>query len=230
MRKSKFSETQIVAMLKDAESGVPVADLLRKHGVRKATFFKWRSKYGGATDPAYRGCWAELWDITRSCDRRVNRIVSALTTATSSRTSALSGERSTPDKPRLFGLLESEWDMPRSWVMVSAMARDSDSDTLFENPFSNLEDAHQYLSLLTEALDEARDTIQEDLAITRHLKGGERRVEALQLVDFKLHQLRAHFSASRAIVNDLRTLRRLIFAEREESTSATAYAAVADGS
>ena len=49
MRKSKFSETQIVAILKDAESGVPVADLVRKHGVSKATFFKWRSKYGGAT-------------------------------------------------------------------------------------------------------------------------------------------------------------------------------------
>ena len=49
MRKSKFSETQIVAMLKDAESGVPVADLLRKHGISKATFFKWRSKYGGAS-------------------------------------------------------------------------------------------------------------------------------------------------------------------------------------
>lgn len=49
MRKSKFSETQIVSILKDAESGVPVADLLRKHGVSKATFFKWRSKYGGAT-------------------------------------------------------------------------------------------------------------------------------------------------------------------------------------
>ena len=49
MRKSKFSETQIVAMLKEAESGVPVADLLRKHGVSKATFFKWRSKYGGAS-------------------------------------------------------------------------------------------------------------------------------------------------------------------------------------
>ena len=49
MRKSKFSETQIVAMLKDAEGGVPVAELLRKHGVSKATFFKWRSKYGGAT-------------------------------------------------------------------------------------------------------------------------------------------------------------------------------------
>jgi putative transposase len=49
MRKSKFSETQIVGMLKEAESGVPVADLLRKHGVSKATFFKWRSKYGGAS-------------------------------------------------------------------------------------------------------------------------------------------------------------------------------------
>jgi putative transposase len=48
MRKSKFSETQIVAILKDAESGVPVADLLRKHRVSKATFFKWRSRYGAA--------------------------------------------------------------------------------------------------------------------------------------------------------------------------------------
>jgi putative transposase len=46
MRKSKFSETQIVGMLKDAESGRPVADLLRKHGVSNATF-KWRNKYGG---------------------------------------------------------------------------------------------------------------------------------------------------------------------------------------
>ena len=49
MRKSKFSETQIVEILKDAESGVPVAELLRKHGVSKATFFKWRGKYGGAS-------------------------------------------------------------------------------------------------------------------------------------------------------------------------------------
>jgi putative transposase len=44
MRKSKFSETQIVGILKDAESGMPVAELLRKHGVSKATFFS-----GGAS-------------------------------------------------------------------------------------------------------------------------------------------------------------------------------------
>jgi putative transposase len=49
MRKSKFSETQIVGILKDAESGIPVDTLLRKYGVSKATFFKWRSKYGGAS-------------------------------------------------------------------------------------------------------------------------------------------------------------------------------------
>ena len=51
MRKSKFSGSQIVAMLKEAEAGVPVADLLRQHRVSKATFFKWRSKYAGALGP-----------------------------------------------------------------------------------------------------------------------------------------------------------------------------------
>ena len=49
MRKSRFSESQIVETLKEADSGLAVADLRRKHGVSKATFFKWRSKYGGAT-------------------------------------------------------------------------------------------------------------------------------------------------------------------------------------
>ena len=49
MRKSKFNETQIVGILKGAESGVPVPNLLRKHEVSKATRFKWQSKNGGAS-------------------------------------------------------------------------------------------------------------------------------------------------------------------------------------
>ena len=49
MRKSKFSETQIVGLLQEAEAGVAVNDLLRTPGISRATFFKWRSKYGGAS-------------------------------------------------------------------------------------------------------------------------------------------------------------------------------------
>jgi putative transposase len=47
MRTSKFSETQIVAILKEADAGAKVKDLCRKHGISDATYYKWRSKYGG---------------------------------------------------------------------------------------------------------------------------------------------------------------------------------------
>ncbi len=47
MKKTRFTDSQILAVLKQAESGVPVPQLCREHGISSATFYKWRSKYGG---------------------------------------------------------------------------------------------------------------------------------------------------------------------------------------
>ena len=47
MRKSKFTDSQIMAMLKQNENGIAVADLCREHGLSQAQFYKWRSKFGG---------------------------------------------------------------------------------------------------------------------------------------------------------------------------------------
>lgn len=47
MKRSRFSEEQIIAMLKEQEAGIPTADVCRKHGVSSATFYKYKAKYGG---------------------------------------------------------------------------------------------------------------------------------------------------------------------------------------
>lgn len=47
MKKTKFNETQIVSILKEADAGMKVAEICRKHGISDATYYNWKSKYGG---------------------------------------------------------------------------------------------------------------------------------------------------------------------------------------
>lgn len=47
MKKSRFSDSQILNILKQAEAGTPVSELCREHGMSSASFYKWRAKYGG---------------------------------------------------------------------------------------------------------------------------------------------------------------------------------------
>lgn len=49
MRKSKFTESQIVGILREGESGLPVAEVCRKHGISNATYYQWKSKYAGVS-------------------------------------------------------------------------------------------------------------------------------------------------------------------------------------
>ena len=90
-----------------------------------------------------------------------------------------------------------------------------------ETPFGSIESAYEFMSLLREALDEAYADIQTDTETAQRTPGAERRVQALQLVDLKLNQLRQHVLASLLILNDLRTLRRLLLGGRAGGEPAT---------
>jgi len=83
-----------------------------------------------------------------------------------------------------------------------------------ETPFDNIESALEYVTHLLEATQEAHKQIETEIERTGDLELA-RRKQALQLVSYKLAKLESHIDASRHILKDLRTLRRLLLEERE---------------
>ena len=88
-----------------------------------------------------------------------------------------------------------------------------------DTPFDSIEGALEYVGLLREALQEARGTIDEDIALAEG-EGAARRREALHIVGYKLDRLAHHVGASRRLLNDLRSLRRLLLSERDGAPQA----------
>ena len=83
-----------------------------------------------------------------------------------------------------------------------------------ETPFDSIEGSHEYVALLAEALAEARREVEAEIAAAERDRA-DRRKKALLLVSYNLAKLHLHITSSRRILNDLRTLRRLLLAERE---------------
>jgi hypothetical protein len=84
------------------------------------------------------------------------------------------------------------------------------------NPFGSIESAQEYLRLLGDALQEAQVSFPEDVVDSEPVdeQSRARRQQAIQLVNYKLNQLADHVNASRCVLNDLRSLRRLLLRER----------------
>jgi hypothetical protein len=85
-----------------------------------------------------------------------------------------------------------------------------------ETPFDSIEGSHEYVAMLAEALDEARREIEQEVTLAEH-EGADRRKQALLLVSYNLDKLNLHITSSRKILNDLRSLRRLLLVERMPS-------------
>jgi len=85
-------------------------------------------------------------------------------------------------------------------------------------PFASIEDAHEYVTLLTEVATHTRQSIQDALAAVDPAETG-RRVDLLRLIDYKIWQLQSHLTTTLRLLNDLRTLRRLLLNERADANT-----------
>jgi len=73
MKKGRYSDAHIMAVLKQAEGGVPVSELCRGHGMSRASFYKWRAKFGGMHCTAGYRAVSEMKDMAEE-NRRLKRI------------------------------------------------------------------------------------------------------------------------------------------------------------
>lgn len=88
-----------------------------------------------------------------------------------------------------------------------------------ETPFDNIESAHEYLGLLIKAVEEAKQSAESDLAAAGPTSA--RHLDAIRLAVYKLEKLEQHVKVSRRLLNDLRTLRRLLLEERVEAATSS---------
>jgi hypothetical protein len=88
-----------------------------------------------------------------------------------------------------------------------------------ETPFDSIEGSYEYVDMLAEAIAEAKRDVEEEVALAEK-ESANRRKQGLLLVSFNLAKLESHMTASRRILNDLRTLRRVLLSERQSAKGA----------
>ena len=88
-----------------------------------------------------------------------------------------------------------------------------------ETPFDSIEGSYQYVDMLSEAIVEARRDVEAEVALAEK-ENADRRKQGLLLVSYNLAKLEGHITTSRRLLNDLRTLRRVLMSERKSSKGA----------
>ena len=95
-----------------------------------------------------------------------------------------------------------------------------------ETPFDSIEGSYQYVDMLAEAIGEAKRDVEEEVALAEK-ESANRRKQGLLLVSYNLAKLEGHMTTSRRILNDLRTLRRVLLSERQSAKSSVRTASQA---
>ena len=114
----------------------------------------------------------------------------------------------------MHAILLSQREMAKEDSNGSAVTEETPVDCKSHTAFESIESAQEYLSLLAQTVLEAKQEIESDIS-SKGSSEKTRRVEALRTVLYNLEKLDRHLKASRRLLNDLRTLRRLLHQERQ---------------